>query len=173
MPVLRTVTALVRAPKAPGLRHMEILAGMRLGAPVVSLHRMQLHRVAVFAEWDDEAALQSFLTQHPFGRKLVAGWHVRLEFVRRWGSVREFLERGEPVVAVTLARMRLPQLPRFIRWGRPVESQVRDHPETTRAVRARLLGGADELRSLAVTRRRPRRGIPACVNNVTRYTVGA
>lgn len=145
LPVLRTVTALFRAPKAPGLQHMEVLAGMRLGAPVVSLHRMQLHRVAVFAEWDDEAALQGFLTQHPFGRKLEAGWHVRLEFVRRWGSVREFaslpdtagrLERDEPVVAVTLARMRLPELPRFIHWGRPVESQVRDHPATTLAMAA-------------------------------------
>lgn len=38
------------------------------------------------------------------------------------------LGRDEPVMAVTLARMRLLQLPRFLRWGRPVEVQVRDHP---------------------------------------------
>ena len=36
-----------------------------------------------------------------------------------------------PVVAVTLARMKLLQVPRFIRWGRPVEMLVRDHPGTT------------------------------------------
>ena len=40
----------------------------------------------------------------------------------------------EPVVAVTLARLRLPQLPRFIKWGRPVEAQIRDHPEATLAI---------------------------------------
>ena len=145
MPVWRTLSALVREPRADGLRHIEVLAGMELGAPVVSVRRMQLRRVAVFAEWDDEAALIEFLAQHPFGRAVDAGWHVRLEFVRRWGSVREWaalpesvgrMEPDEPVVAVTLARMRLPQLPRFIRWGRPVESQVRDHPETTFAMAA-------------------------------------
>lgn len=94
----------------------------------------------MFAQLKDEAALLDFLAQHPFGRKLGEGWHVRLEFSRRWGEVRELallpdedgrLERDEPVVAVTLARMRLPELPRFIHWGRPVERQIRDHPEAT------------------------------------------
>ena len=101
--------------------------------------------MAVFAEWEDEAALLGFLAQHPFGRKLNEGWHVRLEFVRRWGEVRELaplpdaaerLELDEPVVAVTVARMRLTELPRFIRWGRPVERQIRDHPEATLAMAA-------------------------------------
>lgn len=62
---------------------------------------------------------------------------MRLEFLRRWGHVAAFdglpAESGhhdlsEPVVAVTLARLKLPQVPRFIRWGRPVEAQVRDDP---------------------------------------------
>jgi hypothetical protein len=39
-------------------------------------------------------------------------------------------------VAVTLARLKLPQVPRFIRWGRPVERQVRDDPGQTLAVAA-------------------------------------
>jgi len=142
MPVLTAVGGILRAPKAPGLRHIEVLAGMQLGAPVISTRRMQVRRVAVFAEWEDEAALEHFLAQHRFGRELDRGWHVRLEFVRRWGAVRELaalpeaagrMEPDEPVVAVTLARMRLPELPRFLRWGRPVERQVRDHPETTLA----------------------------------------
>jgi hypothetical protein len=145
MPAHRAVGALLRAPSAPGLRHIEVLAGMELGAPVVSLRRMQLRRLAVFAEWADEAALDAFLAERPFGRALGAGWHVRLEYLRRWGSVREFAhlpaetgrtDPGEPVVAVTLARMRLPELPRFLHWGRPVERQVRDHPETTLALAA-------------------------------------
>lgn len=135
----------MRRPKAPGLRQIEVLAGMQLGAGVVSPRRMQLRQIAVFAEWEDEAALRGFLAHDSLGRALNEGWHVRLEFVRRWGEVQEFahltdsLERlrpDEPVVAVTLARMRLPQLPRFLRWGRPVERQVRDHSETTLATAA-------------------------------------
>lgn len=145
MPLLRATGGLLRPPKAPGLRHIEVLAGMQLGAAVLSPHRMQLRRMAVFAEWEDEAALVDFLARHPFGRKLNEGWHVRLEFLRRWGEVSELallpdveghLEPNGPVVAVTLARMRLPELPRFIRWGRPVERQIRDHPEATLAMAA-------------------------------------
>lgn len=139
------VGALLRPPSASGLHHIEVLAGMQLGAPVVSARRMQIRRLAVFAVWADEAALEAFLTQRPFGRILGGGWHVRLEFLRRWGMVRELAhlpaeagrtDPGEPVVAVTLARMRLPELPRFLRWGRPVEREVRDHPETTLALAA-------------------------------------
>ena len=145
MPLFSATSRLLRPPKAPGLRHIEVLAGMQLGAGVVSPHRMQLRRMAVFAQWEDEAALVAFLAQHPFGRKLNEGWHVRLEFVRRWGEVRDMaplpedagrLGLDEPVVAVTLARMRLPELPRFIRWGRPVERQIRDHAEATLAMAA-------------------------------------
>ena len=145
VPVARASGALLRAPSAPGLRHIEVLAGMQLGAPVFSPRRMQLHRLAIFAEWADEAALDGFLAEHPFGRELDQGWQVRLAFLRRWGAVRELAhlpevaeatDPDEPVVAVTLARMRMPEVPRFIRWGRPVERQVRDHPATTLALAA-------------------------------------
>ncbi|WP_030155406.1 hypothetical protein [Glycomyces sp. NRRL B-16210] len=145
VPVREAAGALLRPPSAPGLRHLEVLAGMRLGAPVVSPDRMQIRRLAVFAEWADEEALEAFLAQHRFGRRLDGGWHVRLAFQRRWGEVRELAhlplkaERtvlDAPAVAVTLARMRLPELPRFLHWGRPVERQVRDHPETTLALAA-------------------------------------
>ncbi len=129
----------------PGLRHLECLATMRLGAPVLSPDRMQMQRLAVFAAWEDEPALERFLSTHALGRRLAIGWHVRLEFLRRWGAVTEMADLpevagpcdpGEPVVAVTLARMRLPELPRFVRWGRPVERLVRDHPGTTLALAA-------------------------------------
>lgn len=144
-PLRSAVRALLRPPSAPGLQHIEVLVGMKLGAPVVSPSRMRLRHLAVFAEWADEAALEAFLAQTPSGRMLSAGWHVRLEYLRRWGSVRELdhlpaetgrTDPGEPAVAVTIARMRLPELPRFIHWGRPVERQVRDHPETTLALAA-------------------------------------
>ncbi|MFF3038649.1 hypothetical protein [Arthrobacter citreus] len=143
LPPLTAAGAMVRQLKAPGLVHAEVFAGMELGAPIVSPRRMQLKRTAVFAHWEDERSLTDFLTGHPFGRKLDQGWHVRLQFLRRWGKVSEFsglpesaesANPHEPVVAVTLARLRLPELPRFIRWGRPVETQIRDHPEATLAM---------------------------------------
>jgi hypothetical protein len=146
-----TVRALCRPPTGrdvPGLRHAECLTRMTLGAPIVSPARMQLRRLAVFAEWENADAIDTFLAGTPLGRALAAGWHVRMAFQRRWGRVREFdglpevcgeQDPAAPVVAVTLARMRLPQVPRFIHWGRPVEELVRDHPAKTLALAAMRL----------------------------------
>lgn len=129
----------------PGLHHAECLALMRLGAPTVSPDRMQLTRLAMFARWDGEAAIDDFLADARSARQLAAGWHVRMEFLRRWSTLSVLPDlparvgtwsEDEPVVAVTLARMRLPELPRFLRWGRPVERQVRDHPGHTLALAA-------------------------------------
>lgn len=129
----------------PGLTHIEHLSRMRLGAPAISLERLQLRRLAVFAQWDTEQALDHYLASNPLGQHLADGWHVRLEFVRRWGAVTGLhrlplnastMEPDEPVVAVTLAHLKLPQLRRFFQWGRPVEQMVRDSPGTTLALAA-------------------------------------
>lgn len=140
--------ALLRPPgptTVPGLHHVECLSLMRLGAPVVSPDRLQLGRLAVFARWHDDVALDRFLARHALGRELAGGWHVRLEFLRRWSSIDALpglpvragaWDQDEPVVAVTVARMRLPEVPRFLRHGRPVERLVRDHPGVTLAVAA-------------------------------------
>lgn len=140
--------ALMRPPTAatvPGLDHLETMSLMRLGAPVISPDRLQLGKIAVFAQWADEAALEHFLTTDPSGRQLASGWHVRMEFVRRWSSISAFpnlpestgrWNPDEPVVAVTLARMRIPEIPRFLHHGRPVERLVRDHPGVALALAA-------------------------------------
>jgi len=145
---LTTVRALWRPPRGnhvAGLRHMECLAAMTLGAPILSPARLQLRRLAVFAAWENEPALAGFLRHNPLGRTLSDGWHVRLKFLRRWGSFSEFgdfpandehTDPTLPVVAVTLARLKLPQVARFIRWGKPVEELVRDHPDATLALAA-------------------------------------
>ena len=125
-----------------GLRHAECMAAMTLGAPVFSQERIRLNQLAVFASWESESALDAFLAKTELGRILSTGWHVRLEFLRRWGHFPEFddpstseveNDPNQPVVAVTLARLRLPQVLRFVRWGKPVEEQVRDHPATVMA----------------------------------------
>jgi hypothetical protein len=121
------------------------MATMTLGAPILSPTRMQLRNLAVFAAWESNEALDAFLADTKLGRTLSEGWHLRLELLRRWGQFPElddFLptvedtDSNQPVVAVTLARLKLSQVFRFIRWGKPVEEQVRDHPGTSLALAA-------------------------------------
>lgn len=121
------------------------MTGMTLGAPILSPARMRLRQLTMFAAWDGPAAIDDFLANTRLGRALATGWHVRLELLRRWGHYHEFDGFAEapggqdpesPVVVVTFARMRLTQVPRFIRWGWPVEKLVRDHPGTILALAA-------------------------------------
>ena len=146
--VLSVMSALLRPPTAEtvsGLRHAECMFPMQLGAAILSPGRWQLGRLAVFAAWESEAAVDAFLARPGLGTTLAAWWHVRLRFLRRWCHLHALdwlpATNGEtdldaPVVAVTLARLSLPQAPRFIHWGKPVERQVRDHPGTTLALAA-------------------------------------
>lgn len=146
MPVTATVPLLRRPPRpdqVAGLHYAECLSLMRLGAPTVSPDRLQLRRLAMFARWDDESAIDKFLAGS--GGRFATGWHVRMTFLRRWSTLAalpglpqqaDVSDDDEPVVAVTLARMRLPEVPRFLTWGKPVERLVRDHPEATLALAA-------------------------------------
>lgn len=148
MPVAATTSLLIAPPRAgtvAGLQHAECLALMRLGAPVVSPDRMQLRRVAMFARWDSESSIDDFLGAGRRGARFASGWHVRMNYLRRWSQTKAFndlpprtgeWDLDEPVVAVTLARMRMPEVPRFRHWGRPVERQVRDDPGATLACAA-------------------------------------
>jgi len=141
--IAETLRALARPLKShstPGLVHAECMVPMTLGRPVALPWRYRPHQLAVFAAWHSEDAIDDFLRSSGLGRALATGWHVRMEFVRRWGHISELgglpqvaCEHGDqqPVVAVTLARLRVSQSLRFIRWGRPVEEQVRDDPTTT------------------------------------------
>ena len=151
IPFLTTLKSLYCPPcgkNVPGLNHAECLARMTLGAPMLSPARMQLGHLSMFASWDSHSALDSFLDDTKLGRILANGWHVRMEFMRRWGYISEFdglpaidgeQDPSEPVIAVTLARMKIPEVPRFIWWGKPVETLVRDHPGTSLAMAAMRL----------------------------------
>ena len=143
-----TLKAICRPPTkgdVAGLCHAECLTAMTLGSPILSAARMQWRNLAVFACWECEGALDDFLSATRLGGQLAEGWHVRLQFLRQWGEFSEFrdlpanvskTDLEQPIVAVTLARLRLPQLFRFIQWGKPVEELVRDHPGTTLAIAA-------------------------------------
>ncbi len=145
---ITTIRAITRPPTAadtPGLLHAECMAAMRLGSPLLSPARFQARNLAVFAAWESEEALENYLAASPLGKRLAEGWHVRLDFMRRWGVISELPDLPEevgeqdptkPVVAVTLARLKHTQVPRFIKWGKPVERLVRDHPGQTLALAA-------------------------------------
>jgi hypothetical protein len=142
-PLHLTLSSLYRPPtrsSVPGLVHAECLTPMRLGSPILSPARMQLGKVVMFAAWESEDAVEEFMGTSKLGKAIAAGWHIRMAFLRRWGAVGKLSALPEssgesdpqaPVAAFTLARMRLPEVPRFLKWGRPVEVLVRDHPETT------------------------------------------
>lgn len=128
-------------PPAPsrvaGSQYAEPLALMRFGSPILSPQRLQLGRFGMFAQWDDEESLERFLADDRFGRRLADGWHVRMHYLRRYGSISAMgdlpvtageWDPEEPIVAVTVARMKFPQVPRFLRLGRPVEHLIADHP---------------------------------------------
>lgn len=143
LPLLVAIKGIFSNPiskKTKGLIHSEYMTAMTLGSPIFSPYRILIRQVAIFAQWENEIALDEYLDKDNFGRKLSNGWHVRLIFLRQWGKFKAFkipVQKDElekttsPVVAVTIARMKPLEVPRFIHWGRPVEKLVRDHPGTT------------------------------------------
>jgi hypothetical protein len=140
VPARVAASALVRPPtrsSVPGLQHAECLAMMRFGTPILSPQRLQLRNLLMFAQWDDASALERFLADEPLGRRLASGWHVRMTYLRRFGSIAALgdlpavageWDDDEPIVAVTVARLRMPEVPRFLRWGKPVELLIANHP---------------------------------------------
>jgi hypothetical protein len=134
-----------KAENVPGLIHAECMTTMTLGSQIFSPSRMLIRQVAVFAQWENEEAINNFLENDTFGKTLAKGWHTRLTYLRQWGTINEFIvpkgvveldDPNGPVVAVTLARMKILEVPRFIHWGRPVEKLVRDHPGVSLALAA-------------------------------------
>lgn len=119
-----------------GLIKMECMTFMILGSKVFALSRLFNNKIAVFAQWENEAAMDDFLLNNKTGRIFAQAWYTKLLFLRQWGSYEGFkipvetseVQDSEPVVAITIARMKFFQMPRFIRWGRPVEKLVRDDP---------------------------------------------
>lgn len=121
--------------KISGLKHSERFLTMNLGAPIASASRYNLKNAAFFAWWKEEHFLNEFL-ESPSGVHFSSGWHVRMKLYRRWGQMSELndavvapelAKQDQAMVAVTLARLNILQTSRFIKWGKPVESQVRDH----------------------------------------------
>lgn len=114
-----------------GLRYAETaiaapLSGSLLPAP-------QLGRLGLIAAWDDDRALDRFLTSHVLARRFTGGWHVRLEPLRAsgsWSALPDLLERelpvddDAPVAVLTLGRLKLDRAAPFLRTSARAESQA-------------------------------------------------
>jgi hypothetical protein len=133
--------ALGLARKAPnpgavaGLRRADV----GLGAPLRGsfLPAPSAGRVALVALWDDDAALDRFLADHPTAAALAGGWHARLEPRRAfgtWPGLPDDLPRAradgatEPAAVLTLGRLRLTQAIRFLRASAKAEAEVVEAP---------------------------------------------
>jgi hypothetical protein len=121
----------------PGLIYSERMMRMQLGEKIFSLSRYKINHLIFCAQWEEESCLDAFLSKNSFGRLLNEGWHARLDPVRRWGNdngfrLSEIPGQAKPledkVVAITIAKMKPMEMVRFIKWGLPVEKQVKSHP---------------------------------------------
>src|SRR3954453_14452681 len=127
----RALKVLRRAPSAPGLRNAHVAGTAPLGGSVRP--SPDLRRAALVAFWDDDAALDAFLTSHPLAATMAGGFHVRLDPLRIFGSwpgvpddipKQRKLDHDGPAAVVTLGRMRLTQAPRFFRTSNKAENSV-------------------------------------------------
>src|SRR5256885_5501524 len=127
---------MLRGPsRAPGLlsANAAIAAPLRTG----SLPKPMPGRIALVAFWRDDAALDAFLAEDRYARRLDGGWWARLELVRAYGAwpgVPDDIERsravseGGPAVVLTLGRLRLRRTRRFLRASQPAEAAALEAP---------------------------------------------
>lgn len=130
---------LLRRVPAPGsiggLRHAEIGAAVPLSAS--ALPRPALRRVGLFGFWDDDEAVERFTAEHPVGQKLRDGWQARLTPLRAFGSwpglppdlsASRHTDYDGPAVVLTLGRLRLTQVVRFLRTSAKAEEAALEAP---------------------------------------------
>lgn len=119
----------------PGLTYAESVFSAPLRAQ--RLPRPGPGRVGLIAAWEDDAALDEFLSGHPLATRLSGGWQVRLEPRRVFGAwprmpglpERELpVDDEEPVVVLTLGRPRLLRLPPFLKASATAERAAARHP---------------------------------------------
>ncbi len=119
----------------PGLRS----ANTAGAAPLSPSFRKnpQLGRAGLIAFWDDDAALDHFLAEHPTAAALADGWHVRLAPLRvhgSWPGVPDDLPHARkvdhvgPAAVLTLARLKFSRLVPFLRTSAKAEGAVLGAP---------------------------------------------
>jgi hypothetical protein len=94
----------------------------------------------MLACWEDDAAIDGFLADHPTGRAFATGWHVRMELIRAagvWPGVADDMVDAAgakakgvngPSVAITIGTAYLKTIIPFVRVNNGLEDQFLDTP---------------------------------------------
>jgi hypothetical protein len=124
-----SLRACMRRPKprdTPGLRSAEVA----VFAPLALSGPPPVGRAGLIAFWDDADAFERFVDRDPLGRTFAGGFQARLHPLRAHGSwpglpadvpESRAVQHDGPVVVLTLGRLRVSQLVRFVRASRPAE----------------------------------------------------
>lgn len=132
---LRILAKPPRVDRIEGLRYAETVFTAPLGAtrPAPSFGT-----VALIAAWEDDAALDRFASHHPLAHELATGWQVRMEPLRVFGSWPGLVglpdrplpvDDDEPVVVLTLGRVKPWRVRPFLRASAPAERDVLGEPD--------------------------------------------
>lgn len=114
-----------------GLRYREKALAVPLASGPQRIPR--LGRVGLVTAWEDDAALDRFLANHPVAELLGGGWHVRLAPLRvsgAWPHMPGLPDReqpvdgDEPVAVLTIAHTRLRRIVPFLRTSHRAERQA-------------------------------------------------
>lgn len=124
--------------KVDGMTYAEVVFPAALGSRATyALPRPQLGRIGLIAAWEDDAALDRFLADHPFAAHLDGGWHTRLQPLHRFGSWAgmaglpdEALPVADdgPVAVLTLGRLRIGRTLAFLKSAAPSERDAAANP---------------------------------------------
>lgn len=130
-----TALRLLRRPVAgvSGLRYSETLTAAPLSAHL--LPRPTPGRVGLLSVWDDNAALDRFLTDHPIATTLEGGYRVRLRPTRVFGTWKAMgdIEARQaaddaPVAVLTLGRLLPSRAVAFLRASAAAERDALASP---------------------------------------------
>ncbi|HEY1449372.1 MAG TPA: hypothetical protein VGF47_00360 [Solirubrobacteraceae bacterium] len=124
---------------AAGLRY----AALMTTAPISErlLPRPDPGRIALFAAWEEDTALDRFLADHPLAAALRGGWHTRLRATHTFGAWPPLagllgeeppMRDDEPAAALTIGRLRLSQAPRFFKASAAAERLAVSDPAMLR-----------------------------------------
>lgn len=98
--------------------------------------RPNLRRVGLLAAWQDDEAVERFLSENPAAALLAGGWSARLTPLRVWGAwpdagtipTRDSPDPSGPVAGLTLGRLRLRRAVPFLAASADAERRALEHP---------------------------------------------
>ena len=125
MGVRSALVATRKAPRAGSIAGLRS-AAVGLAAPLGEKLRpsVQFGRAGLIAFWDDDIAIDRFLSDHPLAERFASGWQARLAPLRAFGTwpglppdvpAQRSVDHDGPVAVLTLGRPRARELIRFVR----------------------------------------------------------